>query len=157
MSSAIPQSDHLIFGDLLELLRQHGFPVGLDHYLRLQALLDKIDGLCAPEELRTLLCPIFAASKSQQEQFYIIFDSYFDLFQKADEITETNEAIEGEEQQEDASPLKSAARLKWLYVLSSVAVAAVIISAIFLFRPKQAKQSAQNPVETQAAPQVETS
>src|SRR2546423_5627929 len=96
MSSAIPQSDRLIFGDLLELLRQHGFPVGLDHYLRLQALLDKIDGLCAPEELRTLLCPIFAASKSQQEQFYRIFDSYFDLFESAPEITETGEAVEKE-------------------------------------------------------------
>src|SRR5205085_6619959 len=127
-----------------------------DHYLRLQALLDKIDGLCAPEGLRTLLCPIFAASKSQQEQFYIIFDSYFDLFHKADELTETNEAIEGEEQQ--AAPLlKSGAQMKWLYVLAPVAVAAIIIFAVLLFRPKQVEQSAQNPVEIQAAPQVETS
>ncbi|HKC65870.1 MAG TPA: TonB family protein [Pyrinomonadaceae bacterium] len=157
MASAIPQSDYLVFGDLLDILRQHGFPVGLDHYLRLQALLDKIDGRCAPEELRTLLCPIFATSKNEQEQFYIIFDSYFDLFQKADEITETDASFEEREEQQDAHPLKSAARLKWLYVLAPVAVAAIVISAILLFRPNQAEQSTQSPVETQAAPQVETS
>src|SRR4051812_43634036 len=112
MTSAIPSNDRLFFGELLEHLRQHGFAIGLDHYLRLQTLLDKIDGQCAPIDLRTLLCPIFATSRNQQEQFYRIFDSYFDLFESAPEITETGEAGE---KKKKAPPLKYPPPPKMLY------------------------------------------
>src|SRR5438128_10547340 len=140
MTSAIPQNDRLIFGELLEYLRHHGFHLGLDHYLRLQTLLDKIDGHCAPVELRTLLCPIFATSRNQQEQFYRIFDSYFDLFESAPEITETGEAIE---EAEAAPLLKSPPRRKWPYVLLPLAAAIVIIViALLLFSCKPAGTSA---------------
>jgi hypothetical protein len=155
MTSAVPQNDRLIFGELLDLLRQHGFRIGLDHYLRLQTLLEKIDGLCAPGELRTLLCPIFASSKSQQEQFYRIFDSYFDIFESAPEITEVGETVEIEK----AVPLlKAPSRRKWPYVLVPLAAAIVIIIvALLLFRTKQSEQNAFDQRDATNVSQTETS
>src|SRR5436853_4437604 len=155
MTSAVPQNDRPLFGELLEYLRQHGFSIGLDHYLRLQTLLDKIDGHCAPAELRTLFCPIFATSRSQQEQFYRIFDSYFDLFESAPEITETGEAVETEK----ATPLlKSPPRRKWPYVLMPVAAAvAIIIVALLLLKSRQAEQQASDQTGATSTSQTETS
>src|SRR4051812_6089217 len=155
MTSAIPSNDRLFFGELLEHLRQHGFAIGLDHYLRLQTLLDKIDGQCAPIDLRTLLCPIFATSRNQQEQFYRIFDSYFDLFESAPEITETGEVIE---EAEAAPLLKRPPRRKWPYVLVPVAAAvAIIIVSLFLLRSRQAEQNASDQTGAQPTQQSGTS
>jgi TonB family protein len=155
MTSAVPQNDRLIFGELLDNLRQHGFRIGLDHYLRLQTLLDKIEGRCAPDELRTLLCPIFATSKSQQEQFYRIFDSYFDMFESAPEITEVGETVETEK----AAPLlQRPPRRKWPYVLVPIAAAiAIIIFAALLLRTKQSEQNAADQRSATNVPQTAAS
>lgn len=155
MTSAVPQNDRLIFGELLDNLRQHGFALGLDHYLRLQTLLEKIGSQCAPDELRTLLCPIFATSRSQQDQFYRIFDSYFDLFEKATEPTETGETVEAEK----AAPLlQRPPRRKWPYIFAPVAaVIAISIVALLLFRTRQSEQSASNQRSAANVSQTETS
>ena len=157
MTSAVPQNDRLIFGELLDLLRQHGFRIGLDHYLRLQTLLERIEGCCAPDELRTLLCPIFATSKSQQEQFYRIFDSYFDMFESAPEFTEVGETVETEK----AAPLlQRPPRRKWPYILAPIAAViaiAIIIVALLLFRTKQSEQTASDQRGATNISQTETS
>jgi acyl carrier protein len=69
------------FGNFLAYLRQQGFRVGLDHYVRVQELLERIGGNRDPDELRTLLCPLFATSEKQQKRFYEAFDSYAELVQ----------------------------------------------------------------------------
>jgi len=74
-----PNSAVLVFDEFLAYLRLQGFIIGIDHYLRLQDLLNKVKGECAPSQLKTLLCPIFATSQMQQEKFYTAFDSYFGL------------------------------------------------------------------------------
>jgi formylglycine-generating enzyme required for sulfatase activity len=77
MSRATDETHDLLFEPFLHQLRGQGFAVGVDHYFRLQAVLDRIEGRCTPAELRTLLCPLFATSPEQQEQFYLAFDEYF--------------------------------------------------------------------------------
>src|SRR6266850_2181247 len=81
MNDSTSNGSHLVFGEFLEHLRRQGFAIGVDHHLRLQELLNRISAHCAPSDLKTFLCPIFATNKKQQEQFYSAFDSYFDLFQ----------------------------------------------------------------------------
>src|SRR5947209_9951272 len=83
MRNSSSQTGPLAFGDFLDYLRRQGFTIGVADVLRLQQLLNKMSGDCAPADLKTLLCPILATNKSQQEQFYAAFDAYFDLFQPA--------------------------------------------------------------------------
>ncbi|HEX8847694.1 MAG TPA: TonB family protein [Pyrinomonadaceae bacterium] len=150
MSSAVFKSELLMFGELLAHLRQHGFGIGLDHYLRLQQLLDRIGGQCSPRELRTLLCPIFATSKAQQEQFYRAFDSYFDIFQVPEEPEAEEESLtEAATGQALALEPKSWHR-KWLYATVPVALAAIIFALVLLLRPKTVEQPAATQAKTEA-------
>jgi formylglycine-generating enzyme required for sulfatase activity len=73
-------SDILAFGDFLEYLRQRGFRIGVDHHLRLYDLLNRVSEHFPPQDLETLLAPIFATDKNQQEQFYQAFHAYFSIF-----------------------------------------------------------------------------
>ena len=63
----------------LSWLRRQGFIVGVDSHLRVQELLSRIGPECAPGELKTLLCPLFATNPEQQEIFYTAFDAWFTL------------------------------------------------------------------------------
>jgi MFS transporter, OFA family, oxalate/formate antiporter len=65
------------FGDFLDQLKQQGFSIGVDHYLRLQTVLNLIGPDCLPEDLKKILCPIFAVNPRQQQLFNQIFDRYF--------------------------------------------------------------------------------
>src|SRR6266403_891815 len=94
MAMADANRDLLIFGDFLTHLRRQGFEIGVDHYLRLQELLNKVSGECAPQDLKSTLCPIFATSKARQEQFHRAFDNYFTLFQVASAPITPNEQLE---------------------------------------------------------------
>lgn len=150
MSSAEFKTDLLMFGDLLAHLRRQGFRIGVDHYLRLQQLLDKIGDHCAPGELRTLLCPIFATSRTQQEQFYKTFDSYFELFQIADETAQTDESsVETTHTQTLAFKSKSSRR-KWLYAAMPVALAALVFALVLFFKPKSGEQQTPAQAKTEA-------
>ena len=68
----------LLFNELIEELSRRGFVIGVDHHLRLQRLLNSLGADCAPLDLRSLLCPIFATNRKQQVLFYQIFDRYFE-------------------------------------------------------------------------------
>jgi hypothetical protein len=91
----------------------------------LQQLLARLGGDCAPEDLKTLLCPIFATDKAQQEQFYRAFDTCFELFRSSSSnapddrkaeniipITETTVPTQAKE---------------WPYVLAGVLLTALIV------------------------------
>lgn len=137
-----------MFGELLTHLRQHGFPLGVDHYLRLQELLDRVGDQCAPEDLKTLLSPIFAVSRSQQEQFYRAFDSYFSLFDPATlqaaparpqlsarpkEIRRTRPAAATTPPPTTTAPPHGFQK-KWLYIIAPVLLLALVLAIVLISR-----------------------
>jgi OFA family oxalate/formate antiporter-like MFS transporter len=67
------------FGDFLAFLKQQGFSIGIDHYLRLQTVLNLLGPDCDPADLKYILCPIFAVNEKQQRQFHGVFDRYFEV------------------------------------------------------------------------------
>ena len=70
-------STQLVFDDFLESLRLQDFTVSTGHYLRLQKLLARIGPTCQPQDVKTILCPIFATNEREQQRFYEQFDAYF--------------------------------------------------------------------------------
>lgn len=92
------------FEDFVAYLRQNGFVVGVHSYLRLQRLLNQLDPHTETERLRSVLCPIFASTPDQQQQFYYLFDTYFAQFPSLDsgvfseaETTTSTEKNKGKE------------------------------------------------------------
>ncbi len=61
--------------DFLAYLRGQGFIIGVDHHLRLQALLRQLGP--GPLDLKYLLCPLFAVSEKQQRLFYNAYETFF--------------------------------------------------------------------------------
>jgi uncharacterized protein with von Willebrand factor type A (vWA) domain len=61
----------VVFEFLFERLRQEGFRLGYDHHLRLQELLNRIQ--CKPEDLGSVLAPLYATTPLQQRRFLEIF------------------------------------------------------------------------------------
>ena len=144
MVGVSPKKDtQLMFGELLAQLRQHGFPIGIDHYLRLQELLDKVGAACAPEDLKTLLCPVFATSRGQQEQFYRAFDSYFALFEPATlEEAPARTALQvrpkevGRPEPPQAQGALAGFQKKWLYVVVPILLLSLILGLVLLLRKR---------------------
>ncbi|HEX5733741.1 MAG TPA: SUMF1/EgtB/PvdO family nonheme iron enzyme [Blastocatellia bacterium] len=123
---ASPDGKLLMFEDFLEYLRHQGFTVGVDHYLRLQHLLNKLSDSCAPSDLKTLLCPILATNKAEQEQFYHTFDTYFEVFRSP--VLEINPGGTAEEN----LPIitlepKPVTGHKWPYALAGTLVMILIL------------------------------
>jgi hypothetical protein len=73
VTQAVPKE--VAFETLYLRLRQEGFRTGIDQQLRMQELLDRMR--CSPEDLKTVLCPLFATSPTQQAIFYRVFDEVF--------------------------------------------------------------------------------
>ena len=65
------------FDHLVDDLKRQGFVLGVEHYIRLNAVLDRFGDRADPMTLKTLLCPVFAATPEQQDRFYKTFDRYF--------------------------------------------------------------------------------
>jgi hypothetical protein len=125
------------FADFLAYLRAQGFSIGLDHYVRLQELLERIP----PEEferewadegdtrahLSTLLCPLFATSQKQQERFYAAFANYADLLPVAPRLHEEASKEEGKDQ--ELKPQQGPSR-RWLYLGGTVLAVALALVAV---------------------------
>ncbi|HEX6159214.1 MAG TPA: hypothetical protein VF111_03545 [Thermoanaerobaculia bacterium] len=69
-------AEALLFDELLDGLRREGFSVGTDQYLRMHALVERHPD-ASPQQLKTLLCPLFAMSAAEQERFHVAYDEYF--------------------------------------------------------------------------------
>src|ERR1043166_5068757 len=123
------------FSDLIAYLRQQGFTIGIDHYLRLQQLLNSIAGDCAPEDLKTLLCPIFATNAKEQENFYQAFDNFYYYYKSA--ATEPVAESGKKDSIEQEIPRQSA-KSKWsnrsILILLTIVVFAPVI--VLLMWPK---------------------
>ena len=115
---------NLPFQEFLAQLARQGFTIGVEHHLRLQAVLNALPPDCAPSDVKFYLCPMFAANAKQQQQFYHAFDAYFAAFEP--------ERVREEEQQagerrKAAPPLPEPKR--WQYVLLG-ALATLLIFVI---------------------------
>ncbi|MEZ4885283.1 MAG: RDD family protein [Chitinophagales bacterium] len=67
----------LPFEDFFTYLQQQGFALGVDDFLQVQALLNRLPEDCSPERLKRLLCPLVASNQEEQTFFYQAFDRYF--------------------------------------------------------------------------------
>ena len=144
MNRDIERSSGLMFGEFLELLRRQGFSIGIDHYLRLQELLEKTGGHFAPSDLKTLLCPIFATNRSQQELFHRTFDAHFVLFRSDLAGGESRPATASA--REDATAVGVAAVAEqqskpkpiriWIYILTGIWLATLVMALVLLWQPK---------------------
>jgi hypothetical protein len=133
---ASPDGKLLVFEDFLEHLRRQGFTIGVDHYLRLQHLLNRVSDSCAPSDLKTLLCPILATSQAEQEQFYRAFDTYFAVFHPT--VPEVKPGVTAAEALPKVTEEpKLIAGKKWPYALAGTLVVALVFTLIvFLNQPK---------------------
>ena len=72
--------------DFIDLLKQNGFIVGVDQYIKLHLLLlNDISYEKEIEDIKYLICPVFANDQSQQRKFYDLFDRYFNVYKFSDE------------------------------------------------------------------------
>lgn len=156
MSDTLSPPVVVLFADLLDALRRQGFAIGVDHYVRIYALLERVGDECAPEQLKTLICPLVATSKEQQEQFYRVFDQQFGVLQLATQsatdaldrdATETLPISSGVAWGANDTPHASAsspsdARMRWpkerTLLVGGVIGGALLIAALFLFIPRPA-------------------
>lgn len=76
----IAERQPVIFEGFLSHLRRCGFTIGIDHYLRVQTLVGRLGPDCSPADIETVLCPVFATNKEQQEGFYRAFEEYWPIF-----------------------------------------------------------------------------
>src|SRR5262245_8214581 len=137
MTNAEIKSPGLAFHELLEYLRLRGFQIGVDHYLRLHNLLISVGTDCAPQDLKTVLCPIFATNQIQQEQFYRVFDDYYDLFNLQPEKIQSDEkdSLEIWTGQEKVSK-----RTQWVAWVSICAVVILLGLILVWNRPKPSSE-----------------
>lgn len=81
MAITTPQQDIPAFVSFLSYLRrQQGFDhIGVDHYVRVQALFNNLGFKYPFADLKLLLRPVCTTSQEQQKQFDDIFDQYLTL------------------------------------------------------------------------------
>ncbi|MBX7242223.1 MAG: WG repeat-containing protein [Bacteroidia bacterium] len=72
------------FQGFITHLRHNGFTVGIHTYMKVQELLNHLDRRVSVDELKTLLCPIFASNPEEQSRFIYLFDNYFASFEDID-------------------------------------------------------------------------
>jgi len=120
-STALPLSG------FIRLLHTNGFTIGVDHHIRLQRLLLKIPDNVSPQEIKTVLCPVFANDKGQQKLFIQLFDQYFSLFQ----LTEKSEKPAANTQK---SPLRQQLvkhSLLWKLIFTVIILLIICIAAYY--------------------------
>ena len=81
MSQEGKNSNIILFEDFIEFLRTHGYPIGVDTHLKVSRIIESLGAGEPPEKLKTLLAPIFANNTQQQEEFYQLFDAFFEKYE----------------------------------------------------------------------------
>jgi formylglycine-generating enzyme required for sulfatase activity len=120
----------LPFEGFISYLRRQGFIIGVDHYLRLQELLNKLGPGCEPAGMKYLLCPIFAVNEKQQQQFYRAFDLYFKSLDAAAAPSKEYPAEKTGKKEIVESPEVEVTPPKWQYILLGTLL---VILAVILF------------------------
>ena len=121
----------LLFDELLDGLRREGFSIGTDQYLRMHGLLDRHAG-ASPEELKTLLCPIFAMSAAEQERFHVAYDEFFVTQSVPKQTLARRMTMIGQKLPETAKP---PAAIRWSVILAIAVPIVVVVLAMLWFWP----------------------
>ena len=132
----------LLFDELLDALRREGFSAGTDQYLRMHALLERHAG-ASPEELKTLLCPIFAMSAAEQERFHVAYAEIFAAQSVPRQTVARRATVIGLKLPATNGPPPA---IRWRVVLAIVVPLAVVLLAMLWFWPDPAAQTATAPV-----------
>ncbi len=117
-----------VFAELLAELRARGFALGVEHYLRVQLLLERAGGERSPDEWASLLAPVLARNQVEQEQFYEIFPNYLADSPASEQA--------GDKPNAASAPLSSPLSGLWKQALVIFAAMALLIVLIFLLGPK---------------------
>src|SRR3990172_1226172 len=115
---------------LIQRLKQQGFTVTVDHYLKMEALLKAAGPECPAEELKYLLCPVFAVNPNQQTRFYQTFDQCF---------PHSASKQKQEERRVEPDPTQKAQQARrWPYFAAGIVLALIVfVSVYFIFNQKQ--------------------
>lgn len=164
---------HVLFGDLLDGLRDRGFDLGPHDYVRVQQLFERIPYTFGPDRVKTLMAPIIARRGEEQQRFYEVFDQLYTTLsalsppqKSTDEPRRAAQAPSGvvAQQRTDGRP-GFALRLirgpaSWLALaatLAVVAVSSVTIWSLGQFGSAEIDQPrAAGPTAAQAPPQPTT-
>jgi hypothetical protein len=119
----------LLFDELLDGLRREGFSVGTDQYLRMHALFERHAG-ASPDELKTLLCPVFAMSAAEQERFYVAYNEFFAAQPVPRQTIARRVTVIGQKLPDMGKPRK-AMRWRWLLAVALSIVAVVVAARLF--------------------------
>jgi hypothetical protein len=140
MSETAAQTNLPVFGELLAELRARGFGIGLDHYLRVQTLVERLGAEeRSDEEWASLLAPLLCRSQAEQEQFHRIFQTYA--------RAQPPPAAAPPELPQPAKPARPPGfRNEIIIVFGVLALVALLV---FLFRPGR-----KNPEQPQDGPAV---
>lgn len=136
-------------------MRRKGFIIGVDHYLRLQELLNKLSPDCEPADLKYLLCPIFAVSGKQQQQFYHVFDSYFKPLEASIELAKKSQTVKPGKKETVESSEKSVNLSKLLQILGVVVLIILSLVSISLWRIKVEEKIEFSKSHAETKPKVE--
>jgi formylglycine-generating enzyme required for sulfatase activity len=111
--------------DFMNLLKTHGFQLGVDHYIRVQQMIAMQPDTLAPDQLKLLFCPIIASNDKEQALFYTLFDRYFKhyLSQAKEDQLQTIQAKAIKTHQR-SRPLK-----KWI---SYLMIPVVLVCTVFI-------------------------
>jgi len=77
LSNLITDYSNFNFGKFIEYLRNIGYIITIDHYYKLNILLNRYGQKRQLSKLKFILCPIFATNTEQQINFYYAFDTFF--------------------------------------------------------------------------------
>jgi hypothetical protein len=127
----------LLFDELLDALRREGFSVGTDHYLRMHALFER-GAAASPDELKTLLCPIFAMSAAEQGRFHVAYDEFFAARTVPRQTLSRRATVIGQTLPGTAKPGNP---VRWRRIVAiTMSVVAVVVAAMLL-RPRAAPKA----------------
>ncbi|MEM7374488.1 MAG: WG repeat-containing protein [Bacteroidota bacterium] len=117
----------------LEVLRENGFSVGVDSYMRVQALVQRMDSNLESERLKFLMCPLFAQNEKEQKKFYRLYENYFQLLeQHMDKLAQG--LVEETSEEEVVHTRKPFFRIKWTQVLRwGFALLSVLLSLYLVY------------------------
>ena len=136
------------FGDFLAFLKHQGFSIGIDHYLRLQTLLNFLGPDCGPDDLKFLLCPIFAVNEKQQRQFHNAFDRYFEPL-----TLSTRKPPAGARREEEEVPkLEEPPVFKWRWPHLLLVLILLVLAAFLVIKKPQKQQKTVEPQGYQIVP-----
>ena len=127
----------LLFENFLHLLQHQNFTIGIHHRIRLHQILNRLDPDTQPNDLKFILCPLFATTPKQQHQFYRLFDSHFQHISGLSNKNKEDESLQKNLDDKSTTPPK------WRYILLGVLV--VLLIAIVSYQLGKSDHTIINP------------